>query len=121
MSAICELLSPPLNSPFLTLRYSCGLTAIANLVSEILMNLSPILMYWVSQKKQSFECRACKNKTACSQLYIPYAAKLLFQVSTLCCRLVICSLLTCPQELQSMNIAARLYTVSSGRVRDTQP
>jgi len=62
----------------------CGLTAIANL------------------KKQSFECRACKNKTACSQLYIPYAAKLLFQ------------------ELQSMNIAARLYTVSSGRVRDTQ-
>ncbi|KAF8913099.1 DNA-directed RNA polymerase II, subunit 2 [Gymnopilus junonius] len=60
----------------------CGLTAIANL------------------KKQSFECRACKNKTACSQLYIPYAAKLLFQ------------------ELQSMNIAARLYTVSSGRIRD---
>lgn len=60
----------------------CGLTAIANL------------------KKQNFECRACKNKTACSQLYIPYAAKLLFQ------------------ELQSMNIAARLYTVSSGRIRD---
>ncbi|PPQ67130.1 hypothetical protein CVT25_005731, partial [Psilocybe cyanescens] len=60
----------------------CGLTAIANL------------------KKQSFECRACKNKTACSQLYIPYAAKLLFQ------------------ELQSMNIAPRLYTVSSGRIRD---
>ncbi|KAF8078866.1 DNA-dependent RNA polymerase II second largest subunit [Lyophyllum atratum] len=60
----------------------CGLTAIANL------------------KKQSFECRACKNKTACSQLYIPYAAKLLFQ------------------ELQSMNIAARLYSVSSGRIRD---
>jgi len=60
----------------------CGLTAIANL------------------KKQTFECRACKNKTACSQLYIPYAAKLLFQ------------------ELQSMNIAARLYTVSSGRIRD---
>ncbi|CAL1694976.1 unnamed protein product [Somion occarium] len=49
----------------------CGLTAIANL-----------------------------NKTACSQLYIPYAAKLLFQ------------------ELQSMNIAARLYTTSTGRIRD---
>ncbi|KAH8099259.1 DNA-dependent RNA polymerase II second largest subunit [Cristinia sonorae] len=60
----------------------CGLTAIANL------------------KKQTFECRSCKNKTACSQLYIPYAAKLLFQ------------------ELQSMNIAARLYTVSTGRIRD---
>ncbi|EJD51976.1 DNA-dependent RNA polymerase II second largest subunit [Auricularia subglabra TFB-10046 SS5] len=60
----------------------CGLTAIANL------------------KKQSFECRACKNKVAVSQLYIPYAAKLLIQ------------------ELQSMNIAARLYTVSTGRTRD---
>ncbi|KAI5836539.1 DNA-dependent RNA polymerase II second largest subunit [Schizophyllum commune Tattone D] len=60
----------------------CGLTAIANL------------------KKQSFECRACKNKTACSQLYIPYAAKLLFQ------------------ELQAMNIAPRLYTTSTGRIRD---
>ncbi|KAI6120594.1 DNA-directed RNA polymerase II, subunit 2 [Pisolithus croceorrhizus] len=58
----------------------CGLTAIANL---------------------RFQCRACKNKTACSQLYIPYAAKLLFQ------------------ELQSMNIAARLYTTSTGRVRDS--
>ncbi|KZS95868.1 DNA-directed RNA polymerase II, subunit 2 [Sistotremastrum niveocremeum HHB9708] len=61
----------------------CGLTAIANL------------------KKQSFECRACKNKTSVSQLYIPYAAKLLFQ------------------ELQSMNIAARLYTTSTGRTRDS--
>ncbi|GJJ09697.1 DNA-dependent RNA polymerase II [Clathrus columnatus] len=61
----------------------CGLTAIANL-----------------QKKQSFECRACKNKTQVSQLYIPYAAKLLIQ------------------ELQSMNIAARLYTQSTGRIRD---
>ncbi|KAH9997694.1 DNA-directed RNA polymerase II, subunit 2 [Russula compacta] len=60
----------------------CGLTAIANL------------------KKQSFECRACKTKTSCSQIFIPYAAKLLFQ------------------ELQSMNIAARLYTTSTGRIRD---
>ncbi|KDQ19740.1 hypothetical protein BOTBODRAFT_27165 [Botryobasidium botryosum FD-172 SS1] len=59
----------------------CGLTAIANL------------------KKQSFECRACKNKVAVSQLHIPYAAKLLIQ------------------ELQSMNIAARLYTTSTGRIR----
>ena len=26
------------------------------------------------------QCRACKTKTSCSQLFIPYAAKLLFQV-----------------------------------------
>ena len=28
------------------------------------------------------QCRACKTKTSCSQLFIPYAAKLLFQVCT---------------------------------------
>ncbi|KIO33829.1 hypothetical protein M407DRAFT_229733 [Tulasnella calospora MUT 4182] len=60
----------------------CGLTAIANL------------------KKQSFECRACKNKVAISQMHIPYAAKLLLQ------------------ELQAMNIATRLYSTSTGRTRD---
>jgi len=52
----------------------CGLLAIANL------------------KKQTFECRSCRNKTAVSQVLIPYAAKLLFQ------------------ELQAMNIATRIIT-----------
>ena len=58
-----------------------------------------MIAFFYLQKKQQFECRACKNKVAVSQLHIPYAAKLLFQ------------------ELQAMNIAARLYTESTGRVR----
>lgn len=51
----------------------CGLTAIANL------------------KRNTFECRSCKTRTGISKVFIPYAAKLLFQ------------------ELQSMGLACRLY------------
>ena len=45
-----------------------------------------------------------------SQIIIPGNCTIAFDVFRL---------LTCLQELQSMNIAARLYTVSTGRVRDT--
>lgn len=52
-------------------------------------------------KKNNFECKNCNNKNKISQIYLPYAAKLLFQ------------------ELWSMNIAARLYTKKG--VSDANP
>jgi DNA-directed RNA polymerase II subunit RPB2 len=53
-------------------------------------------MFSRNLKRQQFECRGCKNKTKIAQIHIPYAAKLLFQ------------------ELQSMNLAVRMFTDRSG-------
>jgi DNA-directed RNA polymerase II subunit RPB2 len=61
-------------------------------ICEVCGLMTPI----ANLSKQSFECRPCKNKTKIAQIHIPYAAKLLFQ------------------ELQSMNIAARMFTNRSG-------
>jgi len=60
----------------------CGVCGLMNVIANL--------------KKNQFECRSCQNKTKIYQVYVPYAAKLLFQ------------------ELMSMNIALRLYTDRSG-------
>ncbi|CAN8106334.1 unnamed protein product [Discula destructiva] len=61
-------------------------------ICEICGLMTPI----ANLSRQSFECRPCKNKTRIAQVFIPYAAKLLFQ------------------ELAAMNIASRMFTDRSG-------